>query len=214
MVVHWRRSFVIVAVGAAVVAAGCDRAPARSPTGVTTTSARPDARPAPVRTVDNTGFVDNAGRSSNERARTELSGMRATETGTEVPTGTPGSGLPLPIEPSAPAEGDERPPEEGASSTGAPAEAVVGRAAQALCDYAMSCGRVGKGAEWPSLAACTGKVRASVRGDLSQAGCPLAFDATAVASCLSAIRLAPCDQRIERLGTLNACEPATLCVDR
>ncbi|MBX3262609.1 MAG: hypothetical protein KIS78_15815 [Labilithrix sp.] len=84
---------------------------------------RPEARTSSPRTVDAAGFVDNGGRTSNESARTEMSGMRATETGAERPTGTPGVGLPIPIEP--PIErrpvgerAGPEPSEESATATG------------------------------------------------------------------------------------------------
>lgn len=120
----------IIAVVALVAAAGCDRAPARCPSGVTATSAsmRPEARSSSPRTVDAAGFVDNGGRTSTDSARTEMSGMRATETGAERPTGTPGVGLPIPIEPSPPRrpvgeQAGPSPSEESASATGWTSEA-------------------------------------------------------------------------------------------
>src|SRR5690606_10395456 len=91
------------------LAASCDRAPARD---VTTTNAAlrgPELLPPRSQTVDSAGFVDNAGRTSDERSRTEASGMRVTETGSQIPTGTPGSGFPLQLEPDARARRRERP---------------------------------------------------------------------------------------------------------
>src|SRR5687768_906628 len=83
-------------------AAACEK-DARDRAGSTITYSarqpRPDQRPPPTRTLHSTGFVDNAGRTSEQTSRGEASGMRATETGSERPTGTAGSGLPLPLDP-------------------------------------------------------------------------------------------------------------------
>jgi len=216
MAAYHARFFVLPAFAAIVVAAGCDRAPARGPSTVTTTSGamRPEARPSNPKTVDNSGFVDNAGRSSDERGRTEMSGMRATETGSERPTGTPGTGFPLATTSTTARSDREKAGSEGAVAASAPAEAVVGRFAQALCDYEMSCERIGKQKRWPSLATCVDKKRSVAREELADASCPDRYDPTAVASCLSAVRLASCDAHVERLQALPGCEPTLLCMRR
>ncbi|MBN9160012.1 MAG: hypothetical protein BGO98_32275 [Myxococcales bacterium 68-20] len=208
-----------VVVGAALLtAAGCDRARTRGPSTATSTSAnmRPETMSSSPRTVDAAGFVDNGGRTSNETSRTELSGMRATETGAERPTGTPGVGLPLPIEPPTPkAERGERsrpPPTEGGTST--PLDPIVPRVAQAQCDRARSCGQIGSGKTWSSLASCMDTERPLAREALAQLGCPDGYDSTAVASCLSAIRLAACDKRTDGLGSVAECAPHALCLQR
>jgi len=180
---------------------------------------RPEQRVSHPRTVDAAGFVDNAGRTSSETSRSEASGMRATETGSERPTGTPGTGFPIPIEPETRAlESSERPrpPDTGRNTTaGAPIEAATGRLAQALCDRENGCGRVG-GADkaWPSLATCASSVRVVVRQDLAQADCPDGHDAGALTTCLSAIRRAACDERVDGLASLAECDARTLCVRR
>jgi Family of unknown function (DUF6184) len=213
-----RESLWIVLVVAAGAAAGCDRARARGPSDVTITSAsvRPEGAAASPRTVDATGFVDNGGRTSNETSRTEMSGMRATEAGTERPTGTPGSGFPIPIGPKTPTPSRERPPRapapsQGPAALGAPTEDVLGRAAQALCDRESTCERVGSGKIWPSVPACTNGVRPRLREDLAQAECVMGYDPNAVAACLSAIRLAACNTRIEGLDGVAECEPRMMC---
>jgi hypothetical protein len=179
---------------------------------------RPERRVSHPRTVDAAGFVDNAGRTSSETSRSELSGMRATETGSERPTGTPGTGLPIPIEPETRGlESAERPrpPETGRNTTaGAPSEAATGRLTQALCDRENSCARVGEKRAWPSMATCTSSVRVVVRQDLAQTECPDGHDPSALTTCLSAIRLAACDKRVDGLATLPECDARTLCIQR
>ncbi|MBX3204287.1 MAG: hypothetical protein KF764_04425 [Labilithrix sp.] len=203
-----------------VAAASCDRAPTRGPSDVLTRSASvgPEARSSSSRTVDAAGFVDNGGRTSNETARTEMSGMRATETGAERLTGTPGVGLPLPIEPAIPprpaGERTRPPPPSDSATAGAPTEAVVAGAAQALCERERACGRVGTGALWASANKCLVAMRPLARSDLARTGCPDSFAPTPVASCLSAIRGAACDQRVDGLGALEECEARSICIER
>lgn len=211
----YRRLLLVTAAVAA--AAACERAQTRAPADARTTSAsmRPEARPAPVKTVDKDGFVDNAGRSSSETARTEMSGMRATEIGSERPTGTPGIGFPIPLEPRTrepqPPERAPAPPIGRTTTTGAPIEGVASRAAQALCDRETSCERVGPNRPWGSLASCTNALRPIASEDLAESGCSDGFEPTAVAACLSAMRLSACDKRVDRLGAFPECEPRSLC---
>src|SRR5688572_29577460 len=111
------RSVMLVLAVASVAVAACAKDSGDRASSTITYSARqprPDHRPPPTRTLHSTGFVDNAGRTSEQTNRTEASGMRATETGGERPTGTAGSGLPLPIDPS----GHEEQVGEGAGSLG------------------------------------------------------------------------------------------------
>ncbi len=223
MAARRRKMQVFFVLAALAAAAGCDRAGPRGPTAVTTTSATAPEDQGPnrnshPRTVDAAGFVDNGGRTSSETSRSELSGMRATETGSERVTGTPGSGFPLPIEPkTSTVESGERPrpPETGRNTTaGPPSEQVTGRLTQALCDRETSCGRVGASKAWPSVATCTSSVRVVVRQDLSAMECPDGHDPGAVTTCLSAIRLASCDKRVDGLATLPECDVHALCIHR
>lgn len=210
----------IFVLAALPTAAGCDRARTRGPSGATTTSAsmRPEARTAHPRTVDAAGFVDNAGRTSNETVRTEASGMRATETGSEVPTGTPGVGFPIPLEPSpSEFESGERPGPRGtepSTPTGAPSEAIAGRLAQALCDRENACGHVGANKSWPSLATCTSGMHPVVRNHLAESACPDGHDLASVSTCLSAIRLEGCDRRVDSVGAVPECAGRSLCLQR
>src|SRR5688500_17650196 len=103
-----RGSVMLVLALASVAVAACAKGTGDRASSTITYGARqprPDRRPPPTQTLHSTGFVDNAGRTSEQTNRTEASGMRATETGSERPTGTAGSGLPLPIGPSA--QGDQ-----------------------------------------------------------------------------------------------------------
>lgn len=210
------RLLVLSSIVGLVAAAGCDRAPARGPSAVTTTSGnmRPDARTASPRTTDNAGFVDNGGRSSSERGRTEMSGMRATEAGTETPTGTTGAGFPLSGRTYATEPSGGKAADPAVTPSGTPGEAVHGRIAQAMCDYAMSCERVGKQKRHPSVAACVDRGRVTTKEDLATAGCTTGYDTSALASCLSAIRSASCERHVDRVFALKECEPRMLCASR
>jgi hypothetical protein len=211
-----RRSLTILVLVAIAALQACDRAPARSPARVTTTSASvpPAARPSSSRTVDSTGFTDNAGRSSNETARTEMSGMRATEGGFERPTGTPGTGFPLPIgrPPRPPAHEKARPGiEEPMPLGGTPAWVIVGRIAEARCDVEGSCGRIAEKGSWATRAECIDEIRLTTRDDLRDEECVYGFDDAAVTRCLSTIRLSACDTGIERLDSVPECAPSEMC---
>jgi hypothetical protein len=142
---------------------------------------RPGRTPASSRTTDSSGFVDNGGRTSEMYARGEASGMRATETGSERTTGTPGSGLPVAAPLRARTAGEA--PRTDRGNPGVPREAVVSRLAEAICDHEAGCGRV-----------CSAEVKEQTRARMS--GCADAFDATAVASCLGAVRRSACDAAV------------------
>jgi hypothetical protein len=196
---------------------GCDRRATDRTASTITYSARaprPDSTATTTRTVDNAGFVDNAGRTSEQTTRTESSGMRATETGSERPTGTPGSGLPLPLPPRAPAgqvgEGaGALGGEDG--SPGAPGETVVARMAQAICDRETSCNRVGPDKPVATAAQCMSVVRDRARVDVVDARCERGFDTTQLALCLTVIRQTACDASLDAIGSLTHCQPSALC---
>ena len=82
--------------GLAFALAGCSGTAQVARVATTSSAADAQSRPAASRTVDSAGFVDNGGRPSSETARTQMSGMRATEGGGDRPTGTPGAGIPVP----------------------------------------------------------------------------------------------------------------------
>src|SRR4051794_24995803 len=93
----------LLAVAAIATACGPSDAIRLSQTSTTSVSVpRPAASGITTRTIDNAGFVDNAGHTTDEVIRSQMSGMRVTELGSERITGTPGSGAPIPIPPSAP----------------------------------------------------------------------------------------------------------------
>jgi hypothetical protein len=178
--------------------------------------ARPDRRPPPTRTLDSTGFVDNAGRTSEQTTRTEASGMRATETGSERPTGTAGSGLPLPLDP----QGHGEQIGEGAGSlggddvtgTGAPGDMLVGRIAQARCDRETACDRIGRGKALETTDQCLSTVRGRSRADVVGARCARGFDTTQIALCLTSIRQYRCASSLDAIDVIAQCQRSALCV--
>jgi hypothetical protein len=177
---------------------------------------RPDQRPPPNRTLDSTGFVDNAGRTSEQTTRSEASGMRATETGSERPTGTAGSGLPLPIDPSGQdeqvGEGAGSLGGEDATGSGAPGDMLVGRIAQARCDREVACDRVGEGKPFKTTEQCTSTLRTRSRADVVAAQCSRGFDNTQVALCLTAIRHFRCETGLGAVDVIPHCQSSALCV--
>lgn len=175
---------------------------------------RPEANTSSTRTVDNAGFVDNAGMTSDQRGRTEASGMRATETGSERPTGTPATGAPVPaMEPST-GPGPGRPAPlvtKDEPGIGAEAEVQIARFADAHCDWENACGRVGQGKSHESKHACTQNVRPFVRRELGALDCAQGYDPVHVGMCLTAIRRAACGQDHDAFHTHEDCRPSLVC---
>ena len=217
---HFSRIFPTLLAFAGVVAA-CDRAPARAPTDVTTTSASfpdPASLPPPSHSVTSAGSADNDGKTSDGTSRSEFSGMRPTEVGGQSPTGTPGSGFPLPIErnpkPSESERVQRQRPVTAGPPKGAPSELVIDRVAEAWCDREQFCGRVGEGKTWKSGASCIDRHRPDVRASIDSATCPNGFDAAALSNCLNGLRRAECSTDISRVDAINECNLGSLCLAR
>jgi hypothetical protein len=219
---HARLIVALVTLGASVVSFAACRIPPQSGTTTTTSAVipRPDAIGTTKRTIDNTGFVDNGGRTSDETNRTVASGMRATETGSERPTGTPGSGLPLPIEPSPPpaaigegagaaqsVRGAEGPPRGGVPI----AESAVSRITRARCDLATSCDHVGEGKPYRTAVDCMMQERQRTMDEIDGAACPNGIDAVQLANCLADVRRQACTAPSSNLDALVGCQSSALC---
>lgn len=188
-------------------------------TSLTSANAPPPASTAvSSRTIDNAGFVDNGGRTSDSTGRSEMSGMRATEAGSDRPTGTPGSGFPLRI-PSRTARTDigegagAATSETGASasSAGGPPSEAVARLARARCDRETSCSRVGPGRAWATQDSCVAKQREGVGPAVSAMSCPRGIDNVQLGTCLNALRGQACTDRRGDLGVLPDCVTSALC---
>lgn len=227
--------FLLVIVGASALGCG---AGTREVGRATTTSSAEEGRrrPAASRTIDNAGFVDNAGRTTSETARTQMSGMRASEVGSERPTGTPASGATIPTVGAGSGGGAADGEGAGAASSvraagpavttsGAPDETVVARVTRARCDHETTCGRVApargnaalpRGAEPPhaSQDACMMHERARTHDDMARAACANGFDAVQLANCLTAIRHLDCGARATALDDVQACQSSALCAPR
>jgi hypothetical protein len=207
--------------GAGAVATACDRGTQGRDVQAALTNANtppPASTAVSSRTVDNAGFVDNGGRTSDMTGRSEMSGMRGTEAGSERPTGTPGSGLPLRI-PSKTARTDigegagAATSETGAStpSAGGPPSEAVARLARARCDRETSCNRVGPGRAWASQDSCVAKQRDRVGAAVSAMPCPHGIDNVQLGTCLNALRGQACTDRRGDLGVLPECVTNALC---
>lgn len=218
----------LLCVLAAGIAANCDRAPVRSPSDenyVSTWSGRPphpDQLPPAVHTVDNAGFVDNGGRTSSDVDRTQMSGMRATEQGSQNFSATPGPGWPWPGQAGWTTPGKELPvalgqgvaPGAPAVESGVPASAVAQQLSEAACERDAACAQRNERHEWPNQASCLSRARERERERVETAGCGLSFDATKVSMCMAAIRSASCDTSLSRATALEACQGKNLCAQR
>ena len=143
--------------------------------------------------------------------------MRATETGSERPTGTAGSGLPLPLDPSTHEEqigegAGSLGGEDGAGS-GAPGDMLVGRIAQARCDREVACDRIGDGKAFATSEQCTASVRNRSRADVVAAQCKRGFDNTQVGLCLTSIRHFRCDAGLGAIDAIAQCQRSALCAN-
>lgn len=175
---------------------------------------RPDATATASRTIDSTGFVDNAGLTTDNRGRTETSGMRATETGSERPTGTPGSGAAVPAVAPESGPGRERPAPlvtQDLPGLGSGTEEQIARFAQARCDWENACGHIGEGKRHESNEACAQNVRPIIRRELSALDCAQGFDPVHAGLCLSALRGATCANDNDVFRTNENCRPSLVC---
>jgi len=217
-------SSTLVLIAAGFVA--CERGDGSRPARTSTTGGlvpRPDATRVSSRTIDNAGFVDNGGRTSDETSRTQLSGMRATELGSERLTGTPGSGAPIPLPESALPRSVEEVLLEGARSPtsttregtrfAADASSIeaVGRLARARCDRESACNRVGEGRLWGTQDACVAQQRERGGQDVVALSCERGFDGTQLGACLNAVRLQPCTDARTALDAVSECRASALC---
>ncbi|HEY8076278.1 MAG TPA: DUF6184 family natural product biosynthesis lipoprotein [Labilithrix sp.] len=172
------------------------------------------SKPPESRTVDSAGFVDNGGRATEETtARPDTAGVRPTETGSDRPTGT-NTGIPngartdvRPEAPLAPKTAALQP--HGNLSPVAGYNDEPGKLGRAMCDHETICNRVGTGRTWGSDDACTSTLRARAISELDAAQCTL--DPSAIATCLAAIRNAPCDRVIDRPSAIDLCQDASVC---
>lgn len=168
--------------------------------------------------------------------------MRASELGSERPTGTPASGAMVPpIDPNGPGAGVTQGEGAGAASTvrgpreitpsGAPEESAVARIARARCDQATACGHVASSAEGGAKAppsagptreapthasqeACMTHEPPRAQQDIADAGCTNGVDGVQLGICLTAIRQADCRSRPLALDDIQACRASALCAPR
>lgn len=171
------RSLPLVAIVAALACSGSRRASSTRPS-----SAQMQAAGSPsLRTVDNAGYVDPGGRTSQVSA-----GVAPAQVGR-------GNGV-APTERERPSGGPGTPPAPP-SSAPVPAAAdttdFTERAARALCDRETYCGRIGAGKAFESADACMAEKRRRVHRALDEASCE-EIRGDRVAACLTAIRGAAC----------------------
>jgi hypothetical protein len=194
---RWPSADLLASLPLAIALAGCG-ARARDVARATTTSSMAEAgsRPASSRTIDDSGYVDNGGRPSSETARTEMSGMRASELGSERPTGTPGTGAGIP----------PRTPAARARSSDELTRTVIARIASARCDRETTCGRSGAGRD-----TCMMHARPRVQADVDRADCAQGFETVQLGACLTALRQLDCGKVAVALDDVQACRATALC---
>lgn len=195
-----RAAIVAGAVSAAIfVALSCSGSRRASTTRPS--SAQMSAAGSPsLRTVDNAGYADPAGRT-----------RQVSQGAAPSPVGR-GEGV-APLERERPAgDGTLAPGPSASAPTPAsddPTE-LVARASRALCDREVVCGRVGPGKAFESADACTAAKRERVRAVIDEASCR-EIRGDRVAACLTAIRGAPCGPASSVLAPPAECTKAALC---
>lgn len=173
------------------------------------TPSSPTSLPPSSQTLYSTGFVDNAGRTSDERSRTELSGMRATEAGAQQPVGTPASGLPVPLGPRPDGLEAPRPYQAKAEPmrSATAARPALESLSRAYCDRERKCGRLRN----DQAGMCQQTASKRFGETIGAAGCPYSIDATRVAGCSTSIRETPCETSLESLSSLETCDASAMC---
>jgi hypothetical protein len=214
----------VLPVAAAVASGACNgpdvNRPVQTLSGVIP---RPEATGVTKHTIDNTGFIDNGGRSSEMTTRSEMSGMRATEAGGERPTGTPGSGTPVPLPESAPPQSVEEAFEGGRipkasprgslpTRAGGPSIETGQRLARARCDRETACSRVGVGHPWATQESCLADQREHVSADFASLSCARGIDSIQLGACLNAMRVRPCGETGPEMDTVSECRSSALCI--
>ena len=188
---------------------GCADPARRTATSAQTTGASLQSR----HTVDNAGFHDNAGHTSDDYPANEMSGARATEGGGLAPASSPRT-TPLPeafsqnehaLSPNA------EPLPAGPTQPAGVSDDRGARLSRAICDRETFCNHVGKGREWKSQDACTTHYTMSGQKQIESASCERGIDTTQLAACLQAVRALPCNTEPRTLEAIPACRANTLC---
>lgn len=205
----------VLVVVAIILLGSCETTSAGGRT--TTTAADQERYYASSRTIDNAGWVDAAGRPSSETNRTELSGMRPTEVGSERPTGTPGSGFSTSsprtiaretIDDARALEGKPQAPAPPPKTSGVSIESAVERVMSAYCDRENACGHVGEKQRWGTPLGCRMDSRTPLVERID--ACRSGIDPEVLSSCLATLRDRACDDA-RPPQDLPSCLPDTLC---
>ncbi len=186
-------------------------------TSVTSGETNP-SKPPTSRTIDKTGYQDNAGHSTEEIVSRggEMSGVRGTEAGDDRPTGT-NTGIPngaretvagAEKSPLIPRSASVQPHMDNTSPLTAYAD-EPGKLARAVCDHEHVCNRVGPDHPFGSDDACLSAVRARTLRDFEAASCNA--NTAALALCVADLRRAECSRVIGRPSDLEDCAAHAIC---
>ncbi len=155
-----------------------------------------------LRTVDNTGYVDPAGRT------------REVNAGGTSTVGAGNGMVAPPLRESPTGSGTTSSPSEPPSAGIAPAPSdpaeLPDRAARALCDREKNCGRIGARKAFESDDACMFAKRERVHHAIDDASCR-EIRGDRIAQCLTAIRAVACGATDAPLQPPRACTADVLC---
>lgn len=89
---------------------------------------------------------------------------------------------------------------------------AVDRIVAARCARETTCNNVGVDKHFQNAQACTQKLKADMKEDLSAEECPRGIDQKELDECLQAIRNEDCKNPIDTISRLGACRTSDLCL--
>lgn len=114
-----------------------------------------------------------------------------------------------------PGETAERPGET--TLTGAAVvnnQAAMDRIVAARCDREATCNNIGTDKRFGSRDVCSREMMTKMHDDLKASDCPKGIDGKRLDDCLSSIRKESCNNPLEALSRIAACNTSQLCLER
>lgn len=112
-----------------------------------------------------------------------------------------------------PGETTERPGET--TITGAAVvnnDAAMGRIVAARCDREATCNNIGADKRFGTRDVCSREMMTKMHDDLKASDCPKGIDGKHLEECLTAIRKESCNNPLEALSRITACNTPQLCL--
>lgn len=91
-------------------------------------------------------------------------------------------------------------------------ESAIDRIVAARCAREATCNNVGPDKHYASRDACSQKLKADMRDDLSAKDCPRGIDQKELGECLESIQKEDCNNPIDAISRIAACRTSDLCL--